>query len=382
MSEVFIRNTGKKESSFNIGTILQRPPKTGIVGLEIEVEGKKLPHPGGVFPMKYWTRHIDGSLRGEENAEYVLAQPLSFAEVPKAIDLLWASFATLKSRLDDSNRTSIHVHLNCQEFYFNRLTAFVALYFTFEEILTQWCGEHRVGNLFCLRGKDAPATVTQLKRFIRADGQSRLSEGMHYAGLNIHALVKFGSLEIRTLRGVTDKETLLDWLGILERLYELSAEFSDPRDICTLFSSEGPMAFFDNVLGEHRKVVRSGVSMTEEQIRDSLYEGIRLAQDLCFCRDWNIFKPVKLSDDPFGRSKKTVVRKMQTLLNIEEHLGEINAQDQQWAPPPGGPALTTAGVLNQIHVIQQPVGMFGDIEHEEVPDFDVELEEMPDFDDD
>jgi hypothetical protein len=41
-------------------------------------------------------------------------------------------------------------------------------------------------------------------------------------------LAKFGSLEVRTLRGCTDPQTI--WIGsaILERLYVLSAEFDRP----------------------------------------------------------------------------------------------------------------------------------------------------------
>jgi hypothetical protein len=132
----------------------------------------------------------------------------------------------------------------------------MALWYTFEEVLTEWCGEHRVGNLFCLRAMDAPAIIAQLRKFIKNDGQSQLSEHLHYAGLNAHALAKFGSLEVRTLRGCSDPQTIIDWVGILERLYNLSAEYEDPRDICGAFSSEGPLAFFEKILGDKVPVVR------------------------------------------------------------------------------------------------------------------------------
>ena len=283
--------------------ILERSPVKGDIGIEIEVEGARLPkEPEGLNP--WWAYHKDGSLRGEDNAEYVLKKPILFNQVPEALDSLWKLFESHKSRLDESNRTSVHVHLNCQEFYLNRLTSFLAIYTCFEEVLTEWCGDHRVGNLFCLRAKDAPGSVYRIKKFIQSDGRQELNEGLHYSGLNTHALTKFGSVEIRALRGCSDPETIRQWVGILQRIYDASGTYQDPRTICDLFSQGGPTNFFETILGEWSPIVRKGVSMSEPQIRDSMYEGIRLAQDLCYCRDWDLFKPVQVRADPFGRRSR------------------------------------------------------------------------------
>lgn len=283
--------------------ILERPPVKGDIGIEIEVEGSKLPkEPDELNP--WWAYHKDGSLRGEDNAEYVLKKPILFNQVPEALDSLWKLFGKYKSRLDESNRTSVHIHLNCQEFYLNRLTSFLAIYTCFEEVLTEWCGDHRVGNLFCLRAKDAPGAVYRIKKFIQSDGRNELNDGLHYSGLNTHALTKFGSVEIRALRGCSDPDTIRQWVGILQRIYDASGTYQDPRTICDLFSQGGPTNFFETILGEWSSTVRKGVSMSEPQIRDSMYEGIRLAQDLCYCRDWDLFKPVQVRADPFGRSSR------------------------------------------------------------------------------
>lgn len=306
----FVRREAQPQAGFSIGVLLNKQPVKGDVGIEIEVEGKRLPKGEDVPPP--WAFHNDGSLRGEDNAEYVLQSPLPFEAVPEAVDALWAKFREKNSVIDDSNRTSVHIHLNCQDFHLNRLTAFAALYFTVEDILTHWCGEHRVGNLFCLRAKDAPAIISQFRQFIKSDGRTRLSEHLHYAGLNGNALTKFGSLEIRTLRGVSDPAVILDWIGILERLYKLSGEFKDPRDICALFSAEGPFSFFQSVLGEKGDKVRQDIGWNYDQIQDSMYEGIRLAQDLCYCRDWDLYEEMKLKADPFGRDPRKVLKSLNT----------------------------------------------------------------------
>lgn len=311
---VFVRHEDKPVTGFNVGVVMNKKNTPGLVGLEIEVEGTKLPKQNAPLP---WVYHPDGSLRGADNAEYVLNKPIEFEAVPKALEVLWDKFRECGSTLDDSNRTSVHVHLNCQSFFFNRLTTLMGMYFTFEEILTEWCGEHRVGNLFCLRAKDAPAIVSQIKKFIRTDGKTPIHDHHHYAGLNANALGKFGSLEFRSLRGCSDQQTIVDWVSILERMYRLSADFTDPRDFCTMLSSDGPLEMFSNVLGEMAPKVRKDIQMGDQEIRESMYEGIRMAQDLCYCRDWSLFKGVELKTDPFGRdARKLVMNMMDTEINF------------------------------------------------------------------
>lgn len=319
----FIKRRPKMEPGFTIGAVLGRKTTLGDLGVEIEVEGRYLPK--NEVNLDPWGYHHDGSLRGADNAEYVLLKPIAFDALPAALSTLWSHFATYKSTFDDSNRTSVHVHLNCQNFHFNRLTSFMALWFCMEEVLTEWCGEHRVGNLFCLRAKDAPAMISMIRRFIQTDGKSSFPESVHYAGLNTHALQKFGSIEVRTLRGVSQPQVILDWVAILRRLYELSAQFPDPRAICDTFSAEGPASFFEAVLGDQAQTVRSGISFSEDRICDSMYAGIRMAQDLCYCRDWSVFQPINIKADPFGRSLSKVMSKMGAGFNPDDDMGPAPA---------------------------------------------------------
>lgn len=302
--DVFVKKQNNKEIGYNMATIFNRRMKAGEIGIEIEVEGNKFPKNDDTCIPSSWAYHKDGSLRGVDNAEYVLKNPIKFTRVPEEIKKLWDMFAAYGSVLDESNRTSVHVHLNAQKFHLNRLCAFMAMYFSVEEVLTSWCGEHRVGNLFCLRAKDAFGIVQKLKRFIQSNGADGLSEGLHYAGLNAHALSKFGSIEIRSLRGVNDPQIILDWVAVLERIYKLSAEFKDPREICENFSGSGPMSYFEFILGDRAETVRLGSCMDTQEIMQSLYEGIRIAQDLCYCRDWSNYEPVDTKPDPFGRKVK------------------------------------------------------------------------------
>lgn len=312
MKSAFISRVEKTEEGLTIGSLYGKRT-IGEVGLEIECEGHNLQK--DLLP-KWWEFHKDGSLRGYDNAEYVLRKPIKFSEVSQAVNDLWDMFTSAKTKLDLSNRTSVHVHLNMQKFHMNRLTAFLAMYFALEEILTEWCGDHRVGNLFCLRAKDAHSVITELKRFIKQDGDYNLSDGFHYAGLNAQALQKYGSVEIRTLRGPVEPQPILDWVSILERIYVVSNDFPDPRGIIENFSGHDPIEFMDMILGPYGPKVRSEVEMTTEAIRQKLYEGIRLAQDISYCRDWSKFSPFQEGDDPFRRDLPPRKRRKSSMFQI------------------------------------------------------------------
>jgi hypothetical protein len=335
----FVRSKRPERKGYDIGTILRKRSVEGDVGIEIECEGNKFPKPPGAngtpTPVempdsKYWSYVKDGSLRGKDNAEYVLTKPIPFSKVEEAVREIFDTMTKYGTKLDDSNRTSVHVHMNAQRFHLNRLTSFCALYFCVEDILTHWCGPHRVGNLFCMRAKDAPGILTRLKKFIISDASSGLSEGLHYSGLNLHSLTKFGSIEIRTMRGAANPDLIIDWVEILRRIYELSKDYTDPREICARFSMDGPMVFFDHILGDKSAMIRGSVDYTDEQLRDSMYEGIRLAQDICYCRDWSVYVT---ADAP----------------------GPFNRVETSWGPAPS-PASVSAAYANYANNDVQTLG--------------------------
>ena len=317
-----LRNTSSNDdnSTLKISTLLgRRSPTLGDVGLEVEVEGNRFPKEEEVYDdednceiirddhiPEEWNYVKDNSLRGQDNAEYVLDEPIPFSQVPQALENLWTMFEQYGSVLAESNRTSVHVHLNATNFHLNRVCAFVALYVSVEEVLTAWCGDHRVGNLFCLRAKDAPAIISKARSFVCTGNPAFLDDGLHYSGLNLQSLCKHGSIEIRSMRGVQDPEIIQTWVEILQRIYELSGDHFDPRSICEMFSGGGSEPFLHYVLGKHTKRVLYECGLTENEAYQSVRQGIRLAQRLCYAKDWGNFRPVDREPDPFGRKNKHV----------------------------------------------------------------------------
>ena len=55
--------------------------------------------------------------------------------------------------------------------------------------------------------------------------------------------------------------------------------------------------------------------LTSEEIRDSLQEGVRLAQQVCYCREWQNFPEAPVEVDPFGR------------IRVEGHPFSVEAMD-------------------------------------------------------
>ena len=259
---------------FGIPTALK---VAGDVGVEIEVEGRRLP-PGS----KYWRREVDGSLRGPENAEYVLTQPLTLPQLAIALKSLELEYKKHNSEIDDSVRAGVHVHVNVQDLNIIQLYNYITLYLVFEELLTQYCGETRQGNLFCLRACDAEFLIqalqyaAQQRRF-----RTLVTDDLRYAAINVKALGSYGSLEFRAMRSTKDFDVIQTWAEILVLLREKAKEFFEPTDIINGFSEGEASAFLDRIFGQYADIFKAYAGYEK-----ALKRGMRIAQEVAFCTNW------------------------------------------------------------------------------------------------
>lgn len=233
--------------------MLPKPLKTGRVGLEIEVEGVRLPK-NELFPDKFWEFHADGSLRGE-SGEYVLKEPIGINLLPEALDLLGKKFEDCKSVINESHRTSVHVHINCLKYNQQQIYQIITAFMILENILVQWCGKDRVGNLFCLRSSDAEYLVFLLRNTIQGGRflfAGDINDNVRYSAMNLLALYKYGSLEFRSLRGTTDPKIINDWTQALNRMVGRAAEnFNSPRSIVDFYFEYGHDLFIEHFVGKN-----------------------------------------------------------------------------------------------------------------------------------
>lgn len=260
---------------------------SGDVGVEIEVEGDSLPK-----KITGWRTENDGSLRGE-SFEYVLKTPATFEELPSRLAAIETAYKAAGTHVHDSVRAGIHVHVNVQQLTLIELFNYLTLCIVFEDLLIEFCGESRTGNLFCLRTKDAQylnrvlQDVAQTTNFKLFD-----SDAVRYSFMNPKSIFQYGSLEFRSLKSTRDWDQILTWVGILLRLREVAKTFYNPQDIITGFSGQEVAQFRERVLGEFFDTLN--FPGADKKVFDSM----RYAQDLAFCTDWNSLRTLG-ENNPF-----------------------------------------------------------------------------------
>lgn len=225
-------------------------PIDGDFGIEIEAEGEGMNEVNN----RWWKTVDDGSLRGaypESRAEFILAQPIKMDLVKPTIKQLLKSLPNAQFKF--SFRTSVHVHVNVQDMEFSEMLAFIYTYLLLEEPLVHFAGKERKGNRFCLRLQDAEGILDTLNILFRygKDGLGHINkEQIRYASVNIGALLTYGSLEFRAMKGNIDPEFIGDWCALLHRVREFAREAKDPETVFDAFSRLGAGAFLNAVLGD------------------------------------------------------------------------------------------------------------------------------------
>lgn len=230
----------------------------GEFGLEIETEGK---HAYDIPKMSFWSAHIDDSLRGPAPYEYVLKVPLKFEkEIPQALDEFRTKTKDVKFD-EDSFTTSVHTHVNMLNEKFTTFGNFIVTYTVVENLLKKFAGETRESNLFCLPFSDAEENYNNLTWILQRLNKREFMnmeldmQAAKYAAMNFCSLHKFGSLEIRLLRGTTDTRVIHDWLGILYSILQFSRQDYDPKQMISLWKNKGSELLTD-IFGPYRKLLR------------------------------------------------------------------------------------------------------------------------------
>lgn len=245
----------------------------GEVGIEVEIEGAGVQN----ISVTGWNTVEDGSLRGEA-AEFVLRRPVAFKKVP---EYLYRLHKALEGNIviEDSDRCGVHVHINCQELDFKQTLNFIILFLVFEQMLVNYCGEEREGNLFCLRANDAEAILVALNTSaVHNSFNNMQNDTYRYAAINLSSLRKYGSLEFRSLSTPTDVRTIEIWVKLLQQIFKKAASFNNPSDIIEAVSFKGPYNFAREIFGAQLSIF----NLHADIISDFVYDGIRRTQDIAY----------------------------------------------------------------------------------------------------
>jgi len=257
-----------------------------LYGIEIELEGKGgITHPPPSVMAK-WDIHQDNSLRklnpGDEAIEYVTKIPEAREPTFQSVKFMMDWLNNPKLKVYDSYRTSIHVHVNCMADTLMTVCNFITLCIIFDELLVSQNGDHRIGNNFCLRSKDAEGQIIDLVKSMEMNGTVfGVGQNNRYSSINYASLNKFGTVEFRSLECTTDLLRIIHWIRTIDFIKQKAKTFENPQDVIRKFSQMSAQEFLFSILEtcapKYHKVLG---------YEDMLHQGMRLAQEFAYCSKW------------------------------------------------------------------------------------------------
>lgn len=249
----------------------------GEVGIEVEVEGRDLDFRGDGI----WRREHDHSLKAAEAGEFVLRQPLNKTAAKQAVYNLYTQLKD--ATIDDSVRAGVHVHINVQELTPTQLATSLTAYYLLEKVLTNYCGEGRAGNLFCLRLCDAEHPLFFLNQVYKDKELRHLhTDTIRYAACNLKALAQYGSLEFRALKTPKKAITINRWIEMLHRVVlGVHDDYNDPTDLLAALSANGAEEFITSIVGADM-LQHLNLDNLDQDLRDM----VDIVQVFAYSHDW------------------------------------------------------------------------------------------------
>lgn len=188
--------------------------KTFLAGMECEIEGVRDYAVNSVSKLG-WGVTEDGSLRngGRE-----------FISTPFSCDRLIEAYKGLHSpgmlvqdtRFDPfSERTSIHVHVNCLDVETSKVKDILMWYALFEPYFFMMVKPERKDNIHCVQ-----LNQTTLPEFYKRPLEVLTGKWTKYTALNLLPLKELGTIEFRHMHGTNDAVLVESWVRTLKNLWE------------------------------------------------------------------------------------------------------------------------------------------------------------------
>jgi len=206
-----------KQVSYIFGVKKHSKAYKDAFGVEIEVEPKPNVRVLDILPRNgayeaNWHTKADGSLRngGYEIISKVMNEyEIDFAKATYNESFPWELFCTT------SPRTSIHVHLNFSQNLLYEVITFYCHMLLIEDIIAEYSGKSRKGNLFALEAGKSLSNYNAVRDLVSKQDYRFVNNDNKYTSVNLESLMRLGTVEVRTMRGLTDIEDIFEWVQIL-----------------------------------------------------------------------------------------------------------------------------------------------------------------------
>lgn len=284
----------KQFLNYNITDVIGcRETKGDKFGVELELEGRGV----GLADVatRGWNRHNDGSLRGEA-IEYAMAGAKGFDESKKLVIELFKKLTDNKVKFNDSIRTSTHVHLNFSDRPVKYMVNFFTLFTMLEEVLQYYSGEDRKGNLFCISTREGEGIVGVLVSAIEKGSLAAFAGDRYkYGACNLSSLFKFGTVEVRTMKGASSALQVNAWLDILNDMYVYACgNMKSPAELIKDFSFLGAEGLLKKIFKSDNFRELMLYFPKVQTLHYSLMEGARILQVFAYSFEEDFIAKVEL----------------------------------------------------------------------------------------
>ncbi len=256
--------------------------KGDLTGVEIEYEGENLQ----VNPALHWKCNPENSLRqykGHDPVEYALIKPLAWDDLVEALDFLEKKLKANKANPIVSPRTSIHIHENAQDLTWKQVVTWFVTYALVEDILVEYSGKERIGNLFCLRARDTQYFVSCLESSIKEDNYSYVTSSEYrYTSMNLASIAKFGSVEFRSMRSPLPFGEILQWVEVLKAIKGASLKWKNPIEVIEYFEAYGPKPTLKKIFPEKWMYDL----FSHPNLTDIMWSAVREVKDVAYASNW------------------------------------------------------------------------------------------------
>jgi hypothetical protein len=307
-------------------------PQTGVdidllYGVELEIEGldSDIDRRAArvVTGINY---HEDGSLRNN-GGEYVTL-PMDHRHLVYVLNQFF-----MKNKLTGDNyseRTSVHIHANCQDLTMEQLRLVLTLYQIMERVLFNFIKDGREDNIFCvpwsecLLGSQGFHDINSLT--------NKINRWKKYTALNLLPLRTQGTIEFRHMAGTPDLDRIMTWADIIGSLFKFARTEK-----------------YDDVIGRFMKLNTSSEyeNFMQKLFDEKLYNILAVGNYRELLEEGIIGMKVMLSTPSDYRSKTAKKRTLSDLLTENLQRAEVNPvaeirwDDEDIVEPP--PPITFQG---------------------------------------
>lgn len=254
------------------GEPFQWTTQQGYIGIEIEVENITRDIPIEA----YWACKPDGSLRN--HGVEMVSNPLAVKQIQLAVEHAYSALYQ-NNQPDFSNRTSVHIHVNCRDMTQDQVYNMVLLYAIFEKHFFAVAGTKRLNSIFCV-----PMYRCNILKNAWDLIYHMTPNWKKYCAINLLPLVPnndtgcYGTIEFRHLYGTSDPQELMKWINDILCLRQWAMTFETKwliEQIKTMNSTSQYLGLYNQVFEKGRKILTNRLDFEEciSDIKRELFGG-------------------------------------------------------------------------------------------------------------